>query len=130
MIAKAIVQFNQHLPMSIAIKLAKQYYYWLWTDFTHHSGVSIIVSELTQNKRIRQDITFLWCKCNFRKDIDHMNSLENDFIEKTLNENYIGNNLFKATYYSEISLMGTRKSLKKTVATVWDLQNMNLMLVG
>ena len=116
--------------MSIAIKLAKQYYYWLWTDFTHHSGVSIIVSELTQNKRIRQDITFLWCKCNFRKDIDHMNSLENDFIEKTLNENYIGNNLFKASYNSEISLMGTRKSLKKTVATVWDLQNMNLMLVG
>lgn len=47
-----------------------------------------------------------------------MNTLENDFIEKTLNENYIGNNLFKATYYSEISLMGTRKSLKKTVATV------------
>lgn len=51
-----------------------------------------------------------------------MNTLENDFIEKTLNENYVRNNLFTATIYSEISVMGTSKSLKKTVATVWDLQ--------
>ena len=67
-----LVSFGVGIYINISFTWTNKY--WLRINFT-------------KKKELGTDITFSQCNYNYIKDIDHMNMLEKNFIEKVVNEN-------------------------------------------